>query len=106
MPPAKKGLFIKRKPISEAAFFQEDAKSAALRCAEEINECTHEISRLYSAENKLNASLANLLPWAELDLPLEQQGTAHTQLMLAPPPPPRTPDALRGELRQPRLWRS
>lgn len=98
--PAKKGLFIKRKPISEAAFFQEDAKSAALRCAEEINECTHEISRLYSAENKLNASLANLLPWAELDLPLEQQGTAHTQLMLGTTPAASDPDALRGELRE------
>lgn len=98
--PAKKGLFIKRKPISEAAFFQEEAKSAALRCAEEINECSHEISRLYSAENKLNASLANLLPWVGLDLPLEQQGTAHTQLMLGTTPVATDPDALRGELRQ------
>ena len=98
--PAKKGLFTKRKPISEAAFFQEEAKSAALRHAEEINQCTHEISRLYSAENKLNASLASLLPWAELDLPLEQQGTAHTQLMLGTTPAASDPDALRGELRE------
>lgn len=98
--PAKKSLFLKRKPISEAAFFQEEAKAAALRCAEEINECTHEISRLYSAENKLNASLANLLPWAALDLPLEQQSTAHTQLMLGTTPAATDPNILRGELRE------
>lgn len=98
--PAKKGLFTKRKPISEAAFFQEEAKAAALRRAEEINQCTHEISRLYSAENKLNASLASLLPWADLDLPLEQQGTAHTQLMLGTTPAASDVDALRGELRE------
>lgn len=98
--PAKKGLLIKRKPISEAAFFRKEAKSAALRCAEEINECAHEISRLYSAENKLKASLANLLPWAGLDLPLEQQATAHTQLMLGTTPASSDPDALRGELRE------
>lgn len=98
--PAKKGLFTKRKPISEAAFFQEEAKAAALRRAEEINQCTHEISRLYSAENKLNASLASLLPWADLDLPLERQGTAHTQLMLGTTPAASDVDALRGELRE------
>ena len=98
--PAKKGLFLKRKPISEAAFFQEEAKAAALRHAEEINQCTHEISRLYSAENKLNASLASLLPWAELDLPLEQQGTAHTQLMLGTTPAASDAAALRGELQE------
>ena len=96
--PATKGLFLKRKPISEATFFQEEAKAAALRRAEEINACTHEISRLYSAENKLKASLANLLPWAELDLPLDQQGTAHTQLMLGTTPAATDPDILRGEL--------
>lgn len=98
--PVKKGLFTKRKPISEAAFFQEEAKAAALRRAEEINQCTHEISRLYSAENKLNASLASLLPWADLDLPLERQGTAHTQLMLGTTPAASDADALRGELRE------
>ena len=98
--PAKKGLFTKRKPISEAAFFKEEAKAAALRRAEEINQCTHEISRLYSAENKLNASLASLLPWADLDLPLERQGTAHTQLMLGTTPAASDVDALRGELRE------
>lgn len=98
--PVKKGLFTKRKPISEAAFFQEEAKAAALRRAEEINQCTHEISRLYSAENKLNASLASLLPWADLDLPLERQGTAHTQLMLGTTPAASDVDVLRGELQE------
>lgn len=84
--PAKTGLFIKRSNISEAEFFSEEAKAAALRNAEAINECTREIARIYTAENKLNANLASLLPWAGLDLPLEQQSTAHTELILGAAP--------------------
>ena len=84
--PVKKGLFTKRRPISEAEFFQAEAKADALRCTEAINECTREISRLYAAENKLNANLASLLPWASLDLPLECQGTSHTQFILGTVP--------------------
>ena len=60
--PAKKGLFIKRKQISEADFFSESVKAEALQGAERINECTREIARIYSAENKLKSNLDNLAP--------------------------------------------
>ena len=97
--PAKKGLFTRRRAISEAEFFQEAAKSAALRCAQEINACTREISRIYAAENKLNANLASLQPWAGLDLPLEQEGTSHTRFLLGTAPATADPQALREVLR-------
>lgn len=98
--PVKKGLFTKRRPISEAEFFQAEAKADALRCTEAINECTREISRLYAAENKLNANLASLLPWASLDLPLECQGTSHTQFILGTVPATVEFQPLQDDLRQ------
>ncbi len=84
--PAKKGLFTRRSPITEEDFFSPQTKADALRCAGAIGDCLREISRLYTAENKLSASLASLLPWAGLDLPLECPGTAHTQFILGAAP--------------------
>ena len=96
--PAKKGLFQKRYDITEAKFFDEHAKAAALACAQSINDCTREIAQIYSAENKLNANLAGLLPWADLDLPLEQQHTAHAELVLGAAPAAAEESALQADL--------
>jgi V/A-type H+-transporting ATPase subunit I len=98
--PAKKGLFIKRKPISEAKFFRSDTKAAALECADAINDCTREIARLFSLENKLRANAASLIPWLGLDLPLEQQSTEHTELLLGAAPVAADPALLQAELAQ------
>lgn len=96
--PAKKGLFQKRYDITEAKFFDEHAKAAALARAQSINDCTREIAQIYSAENKLNANLAGLLPWADLDLPLEQQHTAHAELVLGAVPAAAEESALQADL--------
>lgn len=80
--PAKTGLFIKRSDISEADFFNDQVLSDALACAEEINRCTREISKIYSRENKLKSTIASLTPWAGLDLPLEVQRTVTTSVLL------------------------
>ena len=96
--PAKKGLFQKRYDITEAKFFDEHAKAAALACAQSINDCTREIAQIYSAENKLNANLAGLLPWADLDLPMEQQHTAHAELVLGAVPAAAEESALQADL--------
>lgn len=98
--PAKKGLFIKRMGISEADFFDDQAKAQALQAAEAINECTREIARIYTAENKLNANLASLIPWTDLDLPLEQQSTAQTELVLGAAPAAAEETALQADLAQ------
>ena len=96
--PVKKGLFQKRYDITEAKFFDEHAKAAALACAQSINDCTREIAQIYSAENKLNANLAGLLPWADLNLPLEQQHTAHAELVLGAAPAAAEESALQADL--------
>ena len=98
--PAKKGLFIKRKQISEADFFSESVKAEALQGAERINECTREIARIYSAENKLKSNLANLAPWSRMDVPLDGMSTAHTQLILGTVPAAVELGALQNELSQ------
>lgn len=84
--PKKKGLFRKRIELSSSDFFDDAIKAQALDIAKTVNDCTREISRIYSAENKLNANLASLLPWAELSIPLEQQSTAQTELVLGTGP--------------------
>lgn len=98
--PAKTGLFTKRTGISEAQFWSEEAKAEALRVAEDINECTREIARIYSAENKLNSTLAGLLPWCGLDLPLEQQSTDHTELIMGTTPAAVEETVLQADLAQ------
>lgn len=98
--PAKKGLFIKRKQISEADFFSESVKAEALQGAERINECTREIARIYSAENKLKSNLANLASWSRMDVPLDGMSTAHTQLILGTVPAAVELGALQNELSQ------
>lgn len=85
--PKKKGLFRKRVALSSTDFFDDSVKAQAMDIANTVNDCTREISRIYSAENKLNASLSSLLPWADLPLPLEQQSTAQTELVLGTAPP-------------------
>ncbi len=96
--PAKKGLFQKRYDITEEKFFDETAKAAALTCAQSINDCTREIAQIFSAENKLNASLSGLIPWANLDLPLEQQHTSHAELVLGTAPIAAEDSALQTDL--------
>lgn len=96
--PAKKGLFQKRYDITEAKFFDESAKAAALTCAQSINDCTREIAQIFSAENKLNANLSGLIPWTNLDLPLEQQHTSHAELVLGTAPIAAEDSALQTDL--------
>ncbi|MBR1780734.1 MAG: V-type ATP synthase subunit I [Oscillospiraceae bacterium] len=98
--PEKKGLFRKRSPISEAEFFSESAKADALATAEEINDSTREIARIFAAENKLAATLASLTPWASLDLPLETTETEQTEVMLGTVPAAAELTALQAELAQ------
>ena len=105
--PVKKGLFTKRRPISEAEFFQAEAKADALRCTEAINECTREISRLYAAENKLNANLASLLPWASLGSPPGVSGhQPHPVYPGDSPPPQWSFSPCRMTCARPQIWRN
>ncbi len=78
--PVKSGLFIKRRDMTEAEFFDRQAAEDALRNAGEINEHVRNIAQLYSKENRLTSQRASLAPWVSLDLPLETQSTEHTHI--------------------------
>ncbi|MBR1689507.1 MAG: V-type ATP synthase subunit I [Oscillibacter sp.] len=82
----KDGLFIQRHPISERDFLSAETAEKAQESCRRIGSLLQELSRLQGEEGRLTARRASLVPWKELDLPLEQTGTAHTVIhqMVAP----------------------
>ena len=73
----KDGLFIQRHPISEAEFFFFFSAERARSACKRIDSLLQTISGLQSEEGRLRAKRAALEPWKGLDVPLENQGTAH-----------------------------
>ena len=73
----KDGLFIQRHPISEAEFLGDETAARAKAACKRIDSLLQTISSLQSEEGRLRAKRAALEPWKGLDVPLENQGTAH-----------------------------
>lgn len=73
----KDGLFIQRHPISEAEFLGDETAKQAKTICKRIDSLLQTISGLQSEEGRLRAKRAALEPWKGLDVPLENQGTAH-----------------------------
>ena len=73
----KDGLFIQRHPISEAEFLGDETAERARAACKRIDSLLQTISGLQSEEDRLRAKRASLEPWKGLDVPLENQGTAH-----------------------------
>ncbi len=73
----KDGLFIQRHPISEAEFLGDKTAERARAACKRIDSLLQTISGLQSEEGRLCAKRAALEPWKGLDVPLENQGTAH-----------------------------
>lgn len=73
----KDGLFIQRHPISEAEFLGDETAERARSACKRIDSLLQTISGLQSEEGRLRAKRAALEPWKGLDVPLENQGTAH-----------------------------
>ena len=96
--PGKFSLFTKRFEITEAEFFDNQVLANALQTAEAINNGTREIGKLFSRENKVKTTIASLQPWSGLDLPLEVQGTASTDIILGACPIKVELSPLQGEL--------
>ena len=79
---AKGGLFIQRRSVPESEFLSDAAAEKAKAESERIGGLLRELSRLETEENRLESRRAGLLPWRELDMPLEQAETACTSLRL------------------------
>ena len=78
----KDGMFIQRHPISEAEFLSAGTVERARAVSKDVGEKLQDLTRLQSEEARLLSRKASLQPWASLDMPLEQAGTAHTVFQL------------------------
>ena len=74
----KDGMFIKRHPITEAEFLDTGAAEKAQAACDVVRVHLGSLMQARSEEGRLESRIAALTPWKELDLPLEQSGTAHT----------------------------
>ena len=73
---SKDGLFIQRRPVSEAEFLGGETVEKARAVSRDIGEQLQALTRLQNEESRLLARQASLLPWRSLDMPLELEGTA------------------------------
>ncbi len=73
--PVKSGLFELRSDITEKAFFDEEFLAKTEAAAAQINEEVREISQNFAKENRIKAQAASLIPWKDLDWPLQEEGT-------------------------------
>lgn len=97
--PGKGGLFTKRFDISEEEFFDNQVLANSLQCADTINDCTREITKILTKENKVKTTIASLQPWTGLDHPMEIQETATTDIILGACPSKVEMSALEGDLK-------
>ncbi len=94
----KDGLFIQRRPVSEAEFLSSESLEKARSVSREINGHLQELSRLQGEENRLLSRKAGLEPWVSLNLPLELGGTEHTVFRMGVFPGAADVAAIRNEL--------
>ena len=79
--PVKGGLLTPRPQVKESEFLDDRLLEWQLRIAEEVNGHTAEIERLRAVEARLRTEQMTLLPWRELDIPLELTDTRTTRVM-------------------------
>lgn len=73
--PSKTPL-LSAKPEKEAArFFEHEGISAAEKTAEEIRSAEDRIKRIAAEESRQRSVMESLIPWLDLDLPLNVEGT-------------------------------
>ena len=71
----KPGMFTPRPGIAEEAFFAGEFSAPAREQVEEISQLLDALEQLEREEERLRARAASLLPWQELELPLEVQAS-------------------------------
>ncbi len=80
--PAKGGMLRPRPQVSGREFLNDERLREALAAAEQINTYMAEIGRLQAQMVRLQTERMTLLPWQELDLPLELDHTRTTKILL------------------------
>ena len=78
-----KGSFLAPKPgVGERDFLDEERAKGAREAAEQVNALDRRLAAIRAEENKLEAQKAVLLPWMNLDLPLETGSTPQVTIQL------------------------
>jgi len=75
-PKQRESLFKGRPVLTEGQLFDDGAYQQALADAGALNALEGSIGALYAEQSKLRAQKLSLIPWLELDLPLETTATA------------------------------
>ena len=94
--PRKKGMFAPRDTIREKELLDEKAMAAALSKAEAVNEHAKAVGQLNTREARLHTEQLALQPWRAYDLPLEEEGTKTTAILLGTVPNAVDFDAMAG----------
>lgn len=96
--PAKSGMLTPRPLVTQEELFDDEALGQALESARTVNRAADEVSQTLAAENRLENQKVSLLPWLELDLPLNQESTEHTELVLGTLPATAELETISAEL--------
>ena len=94
--PRKKGMFAPRDTIREKELLDEKAMAAALSKVEAVNEHAKAVGQLNTREARLHTEQLALQPWRAYDLPLEEDGTKTTAILLGTVPNAVDFDAMAG----------
>ncbi len=87
-----------RPEVTEEAFLDDAAAQKAKAASREINDTLRFLSQLQTDENRMVSLRGSLLPWQELDVPLEHHGTDCTVSRLEVCPAAVDLDAVRHDL--------
>ena len=94
----KDGLFVKRRLVTEKEFLGGGLEAQAKTVTQDVGERLRTLSGIQTEMSRLQARRAGLLPWQDLDLPLEAEGTEHVLSRLGTCPAGTDVGALRLEL--------
>lgn len=95
----KSGLLDPKPSVGEGELFDEAGAQAARDTAREINGLDRRLAAIRAEENKLEAQKAALLPWRDLDMPLETGSTDQVTIQLGALPANVLMNQAEGEVR-------
>ena len=91
-------MLAPRPTVSEQDFLNEDDLAEHLAVAKEVTDHAAELNRLAAQETRLSSERASLVPWRELDLPMDFTGTRTVNVITGTVPGPVDFDQLQGQL--------
>ena len=89
---AKAGMFAPRQKKTVRELFNDNVFSNAEKMAENIHKAYDALLRTQAEKSRLKAVRESFLPWSQLDIPLEMEGTRTTAVILGTIPAKIEPD--------------